>query len=52
MSCSAYHKIVVLDLHGRTDPVNSSAVGNNGQEFEMGENMGCAVQQSVAQKFV
>ena len=47
--CSAYHKTVVLDLVWTTDPGNSSAVGNGEEALETGENMGGAVQRSVAQ---
>ena len=43
--------MVVLDLVWTTDPGNSSAVGNGEEAFETGENMGGAVQRSVAQKF-
>ena len=41
--CSAYHKMVVLDLVWTTDPGNTSAVGNGEEAFETGENMGGAV---------
>ena len=49
--CSAYHKMVVLDLVWTTDPGNRSAVRNGEEAFKTGENMGGAVQWSVAQKF-
>ena len=34
--CSAYHKMVVLDLVWTTDPSNSSAVANSEETFETG----------------
>ena len=42
--CSAYHKIVVVDMVFTTDLCNLSTIGNGEEVFEMGINLGGAVQ--------